>query len=139
MCNMYVGILRSITLKEGIDQGRHKQHIIFNHAHTEILHSVTTSKLSTHTDRQSQSHIIMGNETESHTAAAPEPVLLASLRAPTPNARVHALPCTIEHDGPAAIRTYFMPRKVQAQENHDNNKKEKTATSGDVKGVLRCV
>lgn len=78
----------------------------------------------------------MGNDTES----TPAPVLLASLRAPTPNARVHALPCTIEHDGPAAIRTYFMPRKVdQAQDKNNDNKKEKATTSGDVKGVPMCL
>jgi hypothetical protein len=80
----------------------------------------------------------MGNETQEST---PAPVLLASLRAPTPNARVHALPCTIEHDGPAAIRTYFMPRKVdQGQAQDKTDKKEKaTSTSGDVKGVCACV
>ncbi|GAB5033200.1 ribonuclease h2 subunit c-like [Nannochloropsis oceanica] len=43
---------------------------------------------------------------------ATEPVLVASIRAPTPNACVHALPCSIHHDGPAAINTYFMPRKA---------------------------
>lgn len=43
---------------------------------------------------------------------ASEPVLVASIRAPTPNACVHALPCSIQHDGPAAINTYFMPRKA---------------------------
>ncbi len=53
----------------------------------------------------------MGNETHDG-SKAPEPVLVASLRRPTPNATVHALPCTIAHDGPASIHTYFMPRKV---------------------------
>ena len=66
----------------------------------------------------------MGNETNNHGSSSsgsssrirgpppPEPVLFASIRAPTPNARVHALPCSIQHDGPAAINTYFMPRKA---------------------------
>lgn len=43
-----------------------------------------------------------------------EPVLLASVRQPTRGARVHALPCSIVHDGPAAVSTYFLPKRVAA-------------------------
>jgi hypothetical protein len=33
---------------------------------------------------------------------------LGALRPPNQAARVHALPCSIDHDGPAAVNTYFL-------------------------------
>lgn len=45
-------------------------------------------------------------------ATTHEPVLLASVRRPATGARVHALPCTIVHDGPAAVSTYFLPKRA---------------------------
>jgi hypothetical protein len=45
-----------------------------------------------------------------------DPVLVASVRAPQPNARIHAMPCSISYDGPAAVNTYFMPRDATACE-----------------------
>lgn len=45
-------------------------------------------------------------------ATTQEPVQLASVRRPTTGARVHALPCTIVHDGPAAVSTYFLPKRA---------------------------
>lgn len=45
-------------------------------------------------------------------ATTQEPVLLASVRQPMRGARVHALPCSIVHDGPAAVSTFFLPKRV---------------------------
>jgi len=45
-----------------------------------------------------------------------DPVLVASVRDPQPNARIHAMPCSISYDGPAAVNTYFMPRDATACE-----------------------
>ena len=55
----------------------------------------------------SQGHGSQGKEEQ-------EPVLMASLRQPTKNAKIHALPCTITHDGPASVSTFFMPKRAEA-------------------------